>query len=91
MTNETKSIIKARSLTVKEMRALRKAGLDPALANKDGGIKDGGIEVTAGMVDWILEHVYGGQIADDMPYNEAFRLATDTYSMTYGQESEAKN
>ena len=86
MTNETKSIIKARSLTVKEMRALRKAGLDPAFANKDGGI-----EVTAGMVDWILEHIYGGQIADDMPYNEAFRLATDTYSMTYGQESEAKN
>ena len=86
MTNETKSIIKARSLTVKEMRALRKAGLDPAFANKDGGI-----EATAGMVDWILEHVYGAQIADDMPYNEAFRLATDTYSMTYGQESEAKN
>ncbi len=78
--------IKIRSLTVKEMRELRKAGLDPAFANKESGI-----DATTGMVDWILDNIYGDQITDDMPYSEAFRVATDTYAMTYGRESEVKN
>jgi len=43
------------------------------------------------MVDWILDNVYGDQITDDMPYSEAFRIATDTYAMTYGREAEVKN
>ena len=76
MTNETTSNITIRSLTVKEMRELRKAGYDPAFV---------------GMVDWILDHVYAEQITDDMPYSEALRIATDTYAKTYGREVETKN
>ena len=86
MTNETTSKITIRSLTVKEMRALRKAGYDPAFVDKDDSAS-----ATTGMVEWILDHVYGDQITDDMPYSEAFRIATDTYAMTYGREVETKN
>ena len=86
MADEKKHIIPIRSLTVKEMRELRKAGYDPAFADKEDSAA-----ATTGMVDWILEHVYGDQITDDMPYSEAFRIATDTYAMTYGREAEAKN
>lgn len=86
MADEKKHIIPIRSLTVKEMRELRKAGYDPAFADKD----DSAV-ATTGMVDWILDHIYGDQITDDMPYSEAFRIATDTYAMTYGREAEAKN
>lgn len=86
MADEKKHIIPIRSLTVKEMRELRKAGYDPAFADKDDSAA-----ATTGMVDWILDHVYGDQITDDMPYSEAFRIATDTYAMTYGREAEAKN
>ena len=86
MTNETTNNITIRSLTVKEMRELRKAGYDPAFADKE----DSAI-ATTGMVDWILDNVYGEQITDDMPYSEAFRIATDTYALTYGRETEVKN
>lgn len=86
MADEKKHIIPIRSLTVKEMRELRKAGYDPAFADKDDSAA-----ATTGMVDWILDHIYGDQITDDMPYSEAFRIATDTYAMTYGREAEAKN
>ena len=86
MADEKKHIIPIRSLTVKEMRELRKAGYDPAFADKDDSAA-----ATTGMVDWILEHVYGDQITDDMPYSEVFRIATDTYAMTYGREAEVKN
>ena len=86
MADEKKHIIPIRSLTVKEMRELRKAGFDPAFADKDSGI-----DATTGMVDWILDNIYGDQITGDMPYSEAFRVATDTYAMTYGRESEVKN
>lgn len=86
MTNETTSNITIRSLTVKEMRELRKAGYDPAFADRDESAA-----ATTGMVDWILNNIYAGQIADDMPYSEAFRIATDTYAMTYGREAEVKN
>ena len=86
MTKEMTSNIPIRSLTVKEMRELRKAGYDPAFADKEDSAA-----ATTGMVDWILEHVYGDQITDDMPYSEAFRIATDTYAMTYGREAEVKN
>lgn len=86
MADEKKHIIPIRSLTVKEMRELRKAGYDPAFADKEDSAA-----ATTGMVDWILDHVYGDQITDDMPYSEAFRIATDTYAMTYGREAEAKN
>ena len=86
MTNKTTNNLPIRSLTVKEMRELRKAGYDPAFADKE----DSAI-ATTGMIDWILDNVYGEQITDDMPYSEAFRIATDTYALTYGQETEVKN
>lgn len=86
MADEKKHIIPIRSLTVKEMRELRKAGYDPAFADKEDSAA-----ATAGMVDWILDNVYGDQITDDMPYSEAFRVATDTYALTYGRETEVKN
>ena len=86
MTDEKKHIIPIRSLTVKEMRELRKAGFDPAFADKEDSAA-----ATTGMVDWILDNVYGDQITDDMPYSEAFRVATDTYALTYGRETEVKN
>ena len=86
MADEKKHIIPIRSLTVKEMRELRKAGYDPAFADKEDSAA-----ATAGMVDWILDNVYEDQITDDMPYSEAFRVATDTYALTYGRETEVKN
>jgi hypothetical protein len=86
MADEKKHIIQIRSLTVKEMRELRKAGYDPAFADKEDSAA-----VTTGMVDWILDNVYEDQITDDMPYSEAFRVATDTYALTYGRETEEKN
>lgn len=84
--DKTQNVIQIRSLTVKEVRELRKAGLDPAFVKKEDSA-----DATAGMVDWILEHVYTGQIPADMPYNEALRIAMDTYAKTYGRESEVKN
>ena len=86
MADEKKHIIPIRSLTVKEMRELRKAGYDPAFADKEDSAA-----ATTGMVDWILDNVYGDQITDDMPYSEACRIATDTYALTYGRETEVKN
>ena len=86
MTKETTSNIPIRSLSEKEMRALRKAGYDPVFADKEDSAA-----ATTGMADRILDHVYGDQITDGMPYSEAFRIATDTYAMTYGREAEAKN
>ena len=86
MADEKKPAIPIRSLTVKEMRELRKAGYDPALADKEDSTV-----ATTGMIDWILDNVYGDQITDDMPYSEAFRIATDTYALTYGRETEVKN
>ena len=86
MADEKKHIIQIRSLTVKEMRELRKAGYDPAFADKEDSAA-----ATTGMIDWILDNVYGDQITDDMPYSEAFRIATGTYAMTYGREAEVKN
>ena len=86
MADEKKHIIPIRSLTVKEMRELRKAGYDPAFADKEDSAA-----ATTGMVDWILDNVYGDQITEDMPYSEAFRVATDTYALTYGKETEVKN
>ena len=86
MADEKKHIIQIRSLTVKEMRELRKAGYDPAFADKEDSAA-----ATTGMVDWILDNVYRDQITDDMPYSEAFRVATDTYALTYGRETEVKN
>ena len=86
MADEKKHIIPIRSLTVKEMRELRKTGYDPAFADKEDSAA-----ATTGMVDWILDNVYGDQITDDMPYSEAFRVATDTYALTYGRETEVKN
>ena len=86
MADEKKHIIQIHSLTVKEMRELRKAGYDPAFADKEDSAA-----VTTGMVDWILDNVYEDQITDDMPYSEAFRVATDTYALTYGRETEEKN
>ena len=86
MADEKKHIIPIRSLTVKEMRELRKAGRDPAFADRDDSAA-----ATTGMVDWILDNVYGDQITDDMPYSEAFRVAADTYALTYGRETEVKN
>ena len=85
MTNDKNSIA-IRSLTVREVREMRKAGLDPAFAKKEDSA-----DTTAGMVDWVLGHVYAGQIPDDMPYNEALRIAMDTYAKTYGREREVKN
>lgn len=86
MADEKKHVIPIRSLTVKEMRELRKAGYDPAFVDKEDSTV-----ATAGMIDWILDNVYGDQITDDMPYSEAFRVATDTYALTYGRETEVKN
>jgi hypothetical protein len=86
MTNKTTNNIPIRSLTVKEMRELRKAGFDPAFADKEDSAA-----ATTGMIDWILDNVYGEQITDDMPYSEAFQIATDTYALTYGRETEVKN
>lgn len=86
MADEKKHAIPIRSLTVKEMRELRKAGYDPAFADKEYSAI-----ATTGMIDWILDNVYGDQITDDMPYSEAFRIATDTYALTYGRETEVKN
>ena len=59
MTNETTSNITIRSLTVKEMRELRKAGCDPAFVDKDDSAA-----ATTGMVDWILDHIYAEQITE---------------------------
>ena len=86
MADEKKHIIPIRALTGKEMRELRKAGYDPAFADKEDSA-----DATTGMVDWILDNVYGDQITDDMPYSEAFRVAADTYALTYGRETEVKN
>lgn len=88
MANKEKKeyILPIRALTVKEVRALRKAGLDPAFAKGEDENT-----VFFGTVDWILEHVYGDAVTDDMPYSEVFRLAADTYAMTYGREKATKN
>lgn len=81
---ETKTKTEIKKLTLAQIRELRKLGLDPAL-NTMTATKN------AEMIDWILDNVYKGEVAEDMPYDECVELALDTYKRAYGREDAIKN
>ena len=78
--------LQPRSLTFGELKALRKAGFDPAFS-----VSDNKSEQNSNMITWILENVFKEEVTDDMPYADLLKLAVDSYGLTYGRELEIKN
>jgi hypothetical protein len=84
----TLETIAVKSMTRRQVKELRAAGLDPALF---GGKKDP--EKNAELVDWMIDNIYPElNGAEDMEYNKLVKLATDTYTYAYrGPVDEIKN
>lgn len=84
--------VKPRAMTRKEIKAMRKAGMDPAIKSDVDNREIA--KIGAEMIDWILDNIYKGHDFDDVPYNECVKLAQETYQISMGQkvqDDEAKN
>ena len=73
VTEENKTEIALRDMNRKHIKALRAAGLDPAFVEINA-------QVTADLVDWIIDNIYPDLNLDDMPYYEVMQLAMNTYT-----------
>lgn len=85
---------KPRAMTRREMRAMREAGVDPAI--NDAMVGDNAVDaqkVGAGMVDYILDTIYPDFDFDNVPYDECLRFAGKIYALTMGgvMPDEVKN
>lgn len=81
--NTTKGI-DIRVMSYKQIKALRKAGLDPAYFGVDGA-------KSSEMVDYILENIYPEYDFDSCGYDEIFELGMATYRRCFGAPEETKN
>ena len=78
--------IKIKSMTRGQIKALRKAGYDLALA-KENRTEENSVAA----MEWIFDNVYPELAKDEnIPYDEMLRIATATYAKTYGKEPELK-
>ncbi|GBG57776.1 hypothetical protein SPFL3102_01495 [Sporomusaceae bacterium FL31] len=82
------SEFKIKEMTGSTMRALRNAGLDPALPSK-ANVELGDNEKNAAMIDWVMENVYPEY--GEIPYWKQVKLAWATYNLAYGGPEAVKN
>lgn len=76
--------IVVRDMDRNQVKALRKAGLDPAFATLDA-------EKSANLIDWILDNIYKDVDFTGIPYYKVSALAYDTYRRAMGGPEEIKN
>jgi len=76
--------ITVRSMDRNQVKALRKAGLDPAFVVLDA-------KKTAELIDWVLDNVYPDINFAGIPYYKGNILAMDTYRFTMNGPEEVKN
>jgi hypothetical protein len=80
-----KELPAARSMTMAEVKKMRKDGRDPAFQ------KDISPEDNAAFVDWILSNIYPTFDFDEFAYAAILGLAKTTYQLTYGSAPDEKN
>lgn len=83
---------KPRAMTRKEVKAMRKAGMDPAMKSDANNREIA--KLGAEMTDWILDNIYKDHDFESTGYDKLVKLAEDTYLISMGrkvQEDEAKN
>lgn len=85
MAKEAEVKVEIREMSRKQIKALRKASLDPALQDKVDN------KFSMNMVDWILDNVYADVDTDEMPYHAGLKLAMDTYKVAMGGSAAVKN
>jgi hypothetical protein len=79
-------MVKIKSMTWAQVKALREAGLDMAFS--DGADRKKNVEA----LEWVFIHVYPELAGDDsIPYEEVIDIAAKTYTKTYGRGAEVKN
>lgn len=86
---KTLNLPDVRVMTRRQVKELRKAGLDPALMSKEDAATIAAR--SADMIEWILDNVYSDFNFDDISYSDCWALATETYRRTMGLDSEIKN
>lgn len=79
-------MVEIKTMTRKQVKDLRKAGLDLVLLGEADKTK------TIEALEWVFDHVYP-ELADDdeLSYREMIRIATKTFEKTYGTDAELKN
>ena len=83
--NKKEYITELKSMNRKQMKALRKAELDPSFTKMDN-------QKTAELVDFILDTVYAGvEEIETAPYFRLLELAMDTYKLSMGGAEAVKN
>jgi len=83
--------LKARSLTIGEIKSLRSAGVDPIYAEATPDKPLDYLKLDADCNEKIIAIVLGDDIPDDTPYGDLYKFANDCYKLTYGKELEVKN
>jgi len=69
---ETKTEIAVRDMDRNQIKALRKAGLDPAFVAMTS-------KLTAELIDWVADNIYPDVDFAGVPYYVVATLAMDTY------------
>lgn len=88
--------IQARPMTRAERKAFQSAGLDMRRnASQFRKWHEAGEDSQIAVLqdeaeDWILDNMYP-ELPAEVPNNEASKLATDTYNLTFGLAEEEKN
>ena len=73
-------MVEIKTMTRKQVKDLRKAGLDLVLLGEADKTK------TIEALEWVFDHVY-----EELSYREMIRIATKTFEKTYGTDAEVKN
>lgn len=82
------SLPAARSMTCKERKQFREAGIDPSFQKGDFDV----FELNEKIVDFVKAmYGLGGEEIEDIPYADLVALADKTYRITYGMEKDVKN
>lgn len=78
----------ARSMTRKERKKFRAAGIDPAFQSGELSV----VELNEKIIDFMVDEVYKlGEEYDDVAYSEFVKFCDRTYRMTYAMEPDIKN
>lgn len=81
--------MQARSMTRREIKAFREAGLDPfhtPVKAEDG--PGAGLKRDSDAADWMAENIY--HLPEDAPYDEILTLGRETFRLTYNIPAAAK-
>lgn len=74
-----------RSMTRKELKVLRKKGLDPTFADRPT------VRLGVEMADFILETCFPEFDFDNLPADECLEFASKIYMISYGRKIDRKN